>query len=91
MEKGDGRRYVEYIPLREAERTRSQGKERESEQDKISILTPDQINALLDKTDDKKYEMLFKLAIFSGARQVELLGLKWSDVDWKNKQLKFRT
>jgi integrase len=27
------------------------------------------------------------LAIFSGARQGELLGLKWSDVDWENNQI----
>ena len=27
------------------------------------------------------------LAIFTGARQGELLGLKWSDVDWQNKQI----
>jgi len=80
-------RYIEYNPLREAERPRSQGKEGESEQDKILILTPDRIKALLDKTEDQKYKMLFKLAIFSGARQGELLGLKWSDVDWENNQI----
>ena len=27
------------------------------------------------------------LAIMSGARQGELLGLKWSDVDWDNRQI----
>ena len=27
------------------------------------------------------------LAIMSGARQGELIGLKWSDVDWFNSQL----
>lgn len=27
------------------------------------------------------------LAIFSGARQGELIGLKWSDLDWDNKQI----
>ena len=27
------------------------------------------------------------LPIFSGARQGELLGLKWSDVDWTNSQI----
>jgi len=80
-------RYIEYNPLREAERPQSQGKEGESEQDKILILTSDQIKALLDKTEDQKYRVLFKLAIFSGARQGELLGLKWSDVDWRNNQI----
>jgi len=28
-----------------------------------------------------------RLAIFSVVRQGELLGLKWSDVDWKNNQI----
>ena len=27
------------------------------------------------------------MAVFSGVRQGELLGLKWSDVDWKNNQI----
>jgi len=73
--------------LRDPRDPRSQGKEGESEQDKILILTSDQIKALLDKTEDQKYRVLFKLAIFSGARQGELLGLKWSDVDWGNNQI----
>lgn len=30
---------------------------------------------------------MFKLAIMSGARQGELIGLKWSDVDWTNRQI----
>jgi integrase len=37
--------------------------------------------------ENQKYKTLFKLAIMSGARQGELLGLKWSDVDWKNSQI----
>ena len=35
----------------------------------------------------QKYTMLFMLAIFSGARQGELLGLKWGDEDWENSQI----
>ncbi|MCP4368683.1 MAG: site-specific integrase [Deltaproteobacteria bacterium] len=37
-----------------------------------------------------KYKTLFMLAIMSGARQGELLGLKWADLDLKNKQIKIR-
>jgi len=36
---------------------------------------------------DSKYRTLFMPAIFSGARQGELLGLKWSDIDWQNSQI----
>jgi len=53
----------------------------------IKIMTPDEINAFLDVVDDPKYNMLFRLAIMSGARQGELLGLKWSDIDWSNNQI----
>ena len=67
-----------------AERLRGNG---ESEESKIRVLIPAEINSLLDAESDMKYRTLFMLAIFSGARQGELLGLKWSDVDWKTKQI----
>ena len=41
----------------------------------------------MDAVDDPKYNMLFRLAIMSGVRQGELLGLKWSDIDWGNHQI----
>ena len=99
-------RYIDYNPLREAERPRGQGKENETHKT-IIILQPEQITALLGNVEilstshkpispnrlkilnntKKKYRMLFMLAIFSGARQGELLGLKWNDVDWENSQI----
>jgi integrase len=51
------------------------------------VLSPIQLNAFLDAVSDQKYKTLFMLAIFSGARQGELLGLKWSDVDWASNQI----
>ncbi len=77
-------KYVGHNPVREAERPKGQGGE---EKEQITILTPSKINAFLDAEDDQKYRTLFMLAIFSGARQGELLGLKWTDVDWFNKQI----
>lgn len=71
-------------PARDAERPRSQGNEKEA---KIRILTPEEINGFLEAVESQKYKTLFKLAIMSGVRQGELLGLKWSDVDWKNNQI----
>ena len=38
-------------------------------------------------TYDPKYKTLFMLAVLSGARQGELIGLKWTDVDWINNQI----
>lgn len=80
-------RYVEHNPLRDVESPRSTGNEGELDQDKISILTPPQIKAFLDNVKDQKYRTMFMLAIFTGLRQGELLGLKWADVDWQNKQI----
>jgi len=78
--------YIDHNPLKDAERPRSQESETQKEAT-ITVLTPEQINVFLDKVESEKYRMLFKLAIFSGARQGELLGLKWSDIDWINSQI----
>ena len=77
-------RYIDYNPVRDAERPRDQGNE---EKQDITILIPDKINALFEAEEDQKYHTLFMLAIFSGARQGELFGLKWADVDWINSQI----
>lgn len=68
----------------DAERPRGNG---ESEESKIRVLTPAEINVFLDAESDMKYRTLFMLTIFSGARQGEPLGLKWSDVDWETNQI----
>jgi integrase len=85
------RNYHYYNPLREAERPRRQTKVDEDEPDKaMQVLTPPQITTLLSQERNPKYKMLFTLAIFTGARVGELLGLKWSDIDWENRQLCIR-
>jgi len=77
-------RYIDYNPLRDAERPRGQGAEKSK---KIRILTPIEINAFLNAVEDRKYRTLFKVSIFTGARQGEVFGLKWSDIEWQNKQI----
>jgi integrase len=79
-------RYIDYNPVRDAEKPRNQGKE-EQQQRKISILSPEQIRAFLEAVTELKYRTLFLTAIMTGARQGEILGLKWSDVDFSKKQL----
>ncbi len=79
-------KYLDHNPLRDAERPRGQGQEREGN-DKTYIMTPDQIKGFLESVTDQKYHTLFLLAIMTGARQGELLGLKWSDIDWELKQV----
>jgi len=84
------RRYLDYNPLKDAERPKSQSladKEEPQGQEAMEILTLSQVQDFLSQEHDPKYQMLFTLAIFTGARQGELLGLKWSDVDWENRQI----
>jgi len=83
---GVKRGYCIKNPSTDADRPRSQGAE-EDGQDNIQIMTPDQIGTFLENVKAHKYKTLFTLAIFSGARQGELLGLKWSDIDWQNSQI----
>jgi integrase len=77
-------KYIYHNPVRDAERPQRQGREKE---DKTRILIPEEIKAFLDAVTDQKFKVFFKLAITSGARQGELIGLKWSDVDWKSSQI----
>jgi integrase len=41
----------------------------------------------LGRVPDQKYHTLFLTAIMTGARQGEILGLKWGDFDWEIKQV----
>ena len=76
--------YVMQNPVRDAERPRGNGLKSEKG---IRVLSPAEIGAFLGAVEEIKYRTLFMLAITSGARQGELLGLKWADVDWKNNQI----
>ncbi len=49
----------------------------------IHILTEELARTFLLSTTGERNEALFYLALITGMRQGELLGLKWSDVDWK--------
>lgn len=76
-------KYIDHNPVREAEKPRDQ---RTQEKD-IKVLTPPQIRDLLEKVDGQKYRVLFLMALMTGARQGELLGLKWEDLDLEKKQI----
>ena len=77
-------KYISHNPVRDAERPKGQGG---VEKEQIRILTTSEINFFLDAEEDQKYRTLFMLAIFSGARQGEIFGLKWTDCDWFNSQI----
>ena len=69
-------KYLDHNPWREAERPRGQAQLQDDNKacQDLRILTPAQINAFLAQLDEPKYRTLLMLAVFSGARQGELLG-----------------
>ncbi|MBC2713530.1 MAG: site-specific integrase [Desulfosarcina sp.] len=77
-------KYLDHNPVRDAQRPKDRGKIKESH---IKVLDPEQINSFFGAVENPKYKTLFMLAILSGARQGELLGLKWTDTDWINNQI----
>ncbi|MPZ14004.1 MAG: tyrosine-type recombinase/integrase [Chloroflexi bacterium] len=53
-------------------------------------LTPDQSRALLAAVRTHRLGALFTLALATGARQGQLLGLRWQDIDFENGVLHLR-
>jgi integrase len=53
-------------------------------------LTPDHARTLLDVARGDRFEALYVLAITTGLRRGELLGLRWQDVDLKRGYLQVR-
>jgi integrase len=58
--------------------------------EEINPLTPEQVKALLEVARGDRLEALYVLAIHTGLRQGELLGLKWEDVDLEAGTLQVR-
>jgi len=81
-------RHIDFNPVRDAEKPRNQGGEVVKET--IKVLNPEEIKAFLGQVTSQKHYTLFLTAIMTGARQGELLGLKWDDVDFNRKQLHIR-
>ncbi|CAA9407354.1 MAG: Integrase [uncultured Rubrobacteraceae bacterium] len=55
--------------------------------EEIRPLTPEQVKQLLDAARGDRLEALYVLAVHTGLRQGELLGLKWEDVDLESGSL----
>lgn len=47
------------------------------------VLTPDQTRSLLTAVKGDPLEALYVLAVYTGMRQGEILGLRWQDIDWQ--------
>lgn len=53
----------------------------------MKILDENQVRSLLLAAKGKRLEALYKLAVTTGLREGEILGLKWSDLNWDTHQL----
>jgi integrase len=53
----------------------------------MSILDADQTKALLDVVKGERFEALYHMAVTTGLREGELLGLRWADLDWETRRL----
>jgi integrase len=56
----------------------------------MKVLTPEQVRAFLAATADHPSRALYVLAITTGMRAGELLGLQWSDIDFDAGRLSVR-
>src|SRR5215213_7909546 len=56
----------------------------------IQALPPEQARAFLQAAKSDRLEALYLLAIHTGLRQGELMGLRWSDVDLEQRTLQVR-
>lgn len=62
----------------DAERPRRQD---HSDEKQIVVLKSQQIKVFVGSVKAPLYRVFFQLATLSGARQGELFGLKWADID----------
>jgi integrase len=58
--------------------------------EEIRPLTPEQVKTLFDAAKGDRLEALYVLAVTTGLRQGEMLGLKWDDVDLEAGTLQVR-
>jgi integrase len=56
----------------------------------IQTLTPDQVQRLLQTAREHRLEALLTVAVATGMRRGELLGLHWQDIDFKTRSLYVR-
>ena len=52
------------------------------------VLTESQVTKFLIAAENSRYKALYHLAITTGMRYSELIGLKWSDIDWDKGTIK---
>ena len=61
-----------------------------SKPEEMKVLTADQVTRFLVAAESSRYKALYHLAITTGMRYGELIGLKWSDIDWDKGTIKIQ-
>lgn len=56
----------------------------------LHVWTPEQVAAFIDASQAHRLHAAFYLALMTGMRRGELLGLQWEDIDWERSRLKVR-
>lgn len=54
----------------------------------MNTLNDSQVRVFLSAAKSMRHETLFWMAVFTGLREGELFGLKWSDLNWEKKHLR---
>ena len=54
----------------------------------MKIYDESQVNQMLVSSKNNRLDALYHFAVTTGMRQIELLGLKWADLNWKNQTIK---
>lgn len=49
----------------------------------MNVWTPEQIRRFFQTAEDRRFYIAYVLAIYTGMRRGEILGLKWSDIDFE--------
>jgi integrase len=60
------------------------------QQPEMHIFTTDEITRFLTQVQGDRFEALYLLAFTSGAREGELLGLRWQDIDFPGRTIQIR-
>ncbi|WP_281885823.1 site-specific integrase [Paenibacillus sp. YYML68] len=77
------RKYVTSNPVRDAETPKVISQE-------MSVWSIEEVSKFLESARDDRYYLAFHLALATGMRQSEILGLRWKDIDFDNEVLNVR-